>query len=244
MSQISKTLVTAVGPNMVPVLERYSLPTFETYANTHGYDVSVVSLAGDSMQRKDEAAKAARWRKIGIMRDALMRSEVAVWFDADVMINRFDEDIVSHLGQQDYQGFVLHHVPAEDRINPNSGVWVMRRSEKSFDFLDAVEAEGMPVGRWADQGAIMRALGWNLGDDRYQGARIPETGSQYMQGTAWLPIGWNQPYCDDRPNPEAYVGRPLVDNPHAVHFMAMTIEERMVSMASLQQATANRTRTS
>ena len=231
----SKILITAAGPNMMPVLEGYSLPAFKRFADEHGYTVHVEKLAENSAARKSKAAKEARWQKIRLMRQALEDNDVAVLFDADVLICRFDQDIADNLAPSDYQGLVLHDVPAEQRINPNTGVWVMRRTQKAFDFLAAVEGVGMPEGRWSDQGAVMAALGWIPGDDRYHGARMPEVGSEFLDGTAWLPIGWNQPYMDKRPNPEAYVGRPTVAHPYAVHFMAMTIADRLLVMGDVAQ---------
>jgi hypothetical protein len=93
----------------------------------------------------------------------------------------------------------------------------------------------MPAGRWADQGAILQALGWVRGDENYHGARMPLRKNEFVKGTTWLPTGWNQPYCENRPNPEAYVGRPTVENPNALHFMAMTIEDRMQAMKPVYQ---------
>ena len=113
-------MVTAAGPNMMPVLREYSLPTFIEYVDKFDYQLEVMSLEEDSMARKTDLAKSARWQKISIMRDALIKSEVVAWFDADIMICRKDEDIAGHLRVDDYQGFVLHKVPAENRINPNS----------------------------------------------------------------------------------------------------------------------------
>lgn len=218
---------------MLPILEEFSLPTFQRFADQHNYEVHVEVLPTDCLTRKSPVAKAARWQKMGLLRRLLQNNDVAVWFDADILICRGDEDIATHLGPDDFQGMVLHSVPAENRTNPNTGVWVMRQSQAAFDFLDTVESIGMPEGRWADQGAVMRALGWKLGDENYHGARIPENGSHFINDTAWLPSGWNQPYCDNRPNPEAYVGRPLVENPHALHFMAMTITQRAAVMGAV-----------
>lgn len=230
---MKKTLVTAAGPNMMPILDRFSLPTFERFADRHGYQIHVEELLTDDTARKSDAAKAARWQKVGLMRRILEANDVAVWFDADVLICRSDTDIASHIKPGYFQGLVLHSVPAENRVNPNTGVWAMRNSSQAFAFLDAVDAVGMPKGRWADQGAVMGALGWERGDDRYHGARMPEKVNAFLAGTTWLPIGWNQPYCENRPNPEAYEGRPLVEDPNALHFMAMTIDERKLVMGSV-----------
>lgn len=230
MLKNEKTLVTAAGPNMMSVLEEFSLPTFERFAQEHRYDVEVTELYDDSLARKDAQAKEARWQKINIVRKALSNSALVVWLDADVLIKRFDEDIADNLSEVSYQGLVLHDVPAENRINPNTGVWVMRQCVESFDFLDAVEEVGMISNRWADQAAVMQALGWPMGDERHHGTYMPTESNKFLRGTDWLPTSWNQPYCENRPNPEAYVGRPVVERPNALHFMAMTIEDRMIYM--------------
>lgn len=230
MSQNEKTLITAAGPNMMPILEQFSLPRFERFAQEHSYDLEVTELSDDSLARKDDRAKEARWQKISLLKKALGNSALVVWFDADVLIKRFDEDIADNLSESSYQGLVLHNVPAENRINPNTGVWVMRQCTESFDFLDEVEQVGMISSRWADQAAVMSVLGWPMGDERHHGTYMPTESNDFLLGTGWLPTGWNQPYCENRPNPEAYIGRPLVDDPHAIHFMAMTIEDRMTYM--------------
>ena len=220
---------------MWPVLQKYTLPSFQRYGVVQGYNVTAHQLATDSRARKDLAAKQARWQKIRIIRQSLQKSSMVVWFDADVVILRTDQDIAIHLKPTDFQGLVMHQVPAEDRINPNTGVWVLRNCPEAFAFLDAAEAGGIPPGRWTDQAAVMRVLEWNCGDERYVGARPPSMPNHFMNSTAWLPTGWNQPYCDNRPNPEAYIGRPLVDKPYAVHFMAMTIADRLKYMPALNQ---------
>jgi len=230
---MKKALVTAAGPSMLPVLDRFSLQSFKRFAYKQGYSVQVHYLESDDVERKSEAAKRARWQKLRIIRDALMQNDAVLWFDADVFICRTDTDILESLDIADYQGLVLHHVPSENRTNPNTGVWIMRHTAKSFHFLDAVEAIGMPEGRWSDQGAVLEALGWIKGDERYHGARMPAVPTEFMIGTAWLPIGWNQPHCMDRSNPDDYLGRPTVPDPFAIHFMAMTIPDRLEYMGAV-----------
>ena len=63
--------------------------------------------------------------------------------------------------------------------------------------------------------------------------------------TSWLPPGWNQPYVDGRVdedsfNSEAasYAGRPLVADPHVLHFMGMTAAARARHMAAVSARTA------
>ena len=90
----------------------------------------------------------------------------------------------------------------------------------------------------ADQGAVLTALGWRRGDDRYHWAG-PGAGTPFLSRTSWLPPGWNQPYVAGRDrdgcynsDPESYATRPTVPDPFVVHFMGMTPEARAAHMAT------------
>ncbi len=233
-----RVLVTAAGPQMRPALHDLALPTFVRFAERWGYCVNVEDLAADGV-RADPAAQRAKWAKLGLLREALTRFAVALWVDADVLICRYDEDVASHLPAADFQALGLEQVPHEHRVNPNTGVWLMRSGPAAFAFLDGVLSVGRQPGPWADQGAVLAALGWDRGDERYWGAR-PGRGSRFLAGTAWLPPAWNQPYVGQRNDQESfnssgasYVGRPVVADPHALHFMGMAPAARYRSMAGV-----------
>ena len=228
-------LITAAGPQMRDVLMDLSLPSFERFADRWGYDVHVEALPLDGTAA-DLGAQHAKWTKIRLLREALDEFPLALWVDADVLLRRYDEDVADHLHPDHFQGLVLEHVPYEHRVNPNTGVWLMRSGPMAVGFLDAVAAAGPQPGPWADQGAVLVALGWERGDERYHWAR-PGAGNQYLAATSWLPVGWNQPYLGPRAgscynsSAESYEGRPSVANPHAVHFMGMTPDARYQCMA-------------
>jgi hypothetical protein len=158
---------------------------------------------------------------------------------------RADEDIAEQLHPDCFQALALEHVPHEHRVNPNTGVWLMRSSPIAFEFLDAVEAAGPQPGPWADQGAVLAALGWNRGDERYRWAR-PGRGGRFVDGTSWLPPGWNQPCLDGRDdeaelfnsNARSYADRPWVRAPHALHFMGMSAAARYRHMSRALAAAA------
>lgn len=217
------------GPNMKPVLD-LSLPLFSEFADRHGYTLQVSHVSADDADRWSTTAKAVRWQKVSFIESILKQNDFVVWFDADVLLRRIDTDILDSLDASDYQGLVLHSVPFEKRITPNTGVWVIRNTEKSFRFLDRVSKIGMTEGRWADQGAVLRALEWILGDEHYHGARMPDAPTQFIEGTTWLPLELNLPYRDNRPDAEEYAGRPTVDNPFAIHFSRMPIPDRVKFM--------------
>ena len=225
-----KTIVTFAGPNMRPFLDAFSLPSFKRFADRHNYMLQVTYPERDDADRRTSFAKEVRWGKLSLIRSALEQNDVVLWLDADVLLCRFDTDIIDSLGNDDFQGLVLHSVPFENRISPNTGVWVIRNTDKAFKFLDRVSDVGIPEGRWADQGAVLRVLEWELGDDHYHGAKMPDIPTEFMFGTAWLPIGWNQTYSENRDNPAEYTGRLEVPNPFAIHFSRMSIHDRMKYM--------------
>ena len=231
-------LVTAAGPRMREMLHDLALPTFRRYAARWGYDVVVDDLASDGAGA-DASAQRAKWAKIRLLRSALEAYPLALWLDADVLIVRDDEDIADHLRPDSFQGLAIEQVPYEHRANPNTGVWLMRSGPEAFDFLDAVEAAGEQPGPWADQGAVLAALGWERGDEQYRWAR-PGLGNRFLVATSWLPPGWNQPYLRGRDDAsvfnssaESYADRPTVRDPHAVHFMGMAPDARRRHMAAM-----------
>ena len=230
-------VVTAAGPTMRGVLHDLSLPTFDRWAHRWGWTVQAVDLRHDG-HGADAAAQAAKWAKTGLLRAALRDHPYALWLDADVLLLRDDEDVSQHLLPGCFQALALEHVPRERRVNPNTGVWLLRSCPEAFAFLDAVDALGPQPGPWADQGAVLAALGWDRGDERYHGAR-PGPGGPALAGTSWLPPGWNQPYLGDRPEADgfnsradSYADRPSVAAPHALHFMGLSPQARYERMAA------------
>jgi len=230
----SKLILTAAGPSMHSLLFDLSLPTFRNYGRRWGYDVRAVELEVDGAAA-DSHAQAAKWSKIGLLRKALMEYELVLWLDADVLLLRDDEDIAVHLRSTDLHALALEHVPMEHRINPNTGVWLLRGPD-SLKLLDAIENAGRQPGPWADQGAVLAALGWDRGDDKYRWAR-PGQGNHFLASTSWLPTGWNQPFIGPRNDSDSYnsaadsyADRPVVPAPHALHFMGLTPQARYIAM--------------
>lgn len=228
---------------MHPILHEFAVPSFDRYARRWGYDVRAVDLPADG-SAADSAAQQAKWAKLRLLREALADHDLVVWFDADVLVVRDDEDIAEHLHPAHFQALALEQVPAEHRINPNTGVWVMRNDIRSFRFLEAVEAAGPQPGPWADQGAVLAALGWRRGDERYHWAG-PGPGTPALAGTSWLPPGWNQPYTGPRESADcfnsaadSYAARPTVARPFALHFMGLTPAARFRLMAEASRTSS------
>ena len=220
-----KVIVTAAGPRMWHLLERYSLPTFWCFADRFAYDVLASRLDDDGATDDRRSSNPARWAKLPLLRQALESYDIVVWLDADVMIRRFDDDIATHLAPQKFQAFALEQVPQDRRINPNTGVWVMRGGRQAGRFLRAVERAGQQAGPWADQAAVMRVLGWDRGGSIYHDAG-PGAGSRYLRGTGWLPPSWNQVYSVPGEDAKSVHAIPRVQEPHALHFAGMSMDAR------------------
>jgi hypothetical protein len=230
-------VVTAAGPQMRAALHDLALPTFRRWAGRWGWDVLAHDLPADGVAA-DDGAQGAKWAKIRLLRDALQGHPLALWIDADVLLVRNDEDVSVHLHPDAFQALALEQVPSEHRVNPNTGVWLLRACRESTAFLDAVEEAGPQPGPWADQGGVLAALGWDRGDERYHWAR-PGPGSRFLAGTSWLPVGWNQPWVEGRQDADcfnssasSYADRPRVADPHALHFMGLSPSARYRAMAS------------
>lgn len=231
-------IVTAAGPGMRDVLHDLALPTFHTYAQAWGWRVVAKDLPIDGAGA-DSGAQQAKWAKLGLLEEALRQYPFVLWLDADVLLLRQDDDIRQHLHPGAFQALALEQVPAEHRVNPNTGVWLMRSGPAAMAFLEAVRACGPQPGPWADQGAVLAALGWDRGDERYHWAR-PGPGNAFSAATSWLPPGWNQPYLERRiqgelynGDPTSYLGRPAVPDPVALHFMGMLPVARYDQMAAV-----------
>lgn len=241
-------IVSAAGPTMRRTLHELALPTFRRFGDAWGYDVQVHDLGSDGTGATTPAQRA-KWAKVSLLQQALREYELVLWLDADVLVVRTDEDIADHLHEDHFQALALEHVPAEHRVNPNTGVWLMRSCPEAFAFLDAVTEAGPQPGPWADQGAVLAALGWHRGDERYHWAR-PGPGTAALTSTSWLPPGWNQPYVEERTpencynsEPQSYLTRPTVPDPHVIHFMGMTPTARHAHMARVATTLADGTAT-
>jgi hypothetical protein len=105
--------------------------------------------------------------------------------------------------------------------------------ESSADIIVWIDADVLIMRHDEDIAGHLLPLGWYRGNEQYHGAR-PGAGSAYLQHTSVLPLGWNQTYLGPMrtERTERYVGRPSVEDPHAVHFLGMGVAARKAAMAA------------
>lgn len=181
---MSKVLLTAANGAYTKLLA-LALPTFEAYAERHGYEIVVVE-PGPLPDR------SPHWNKVQLLQSALESYQSALWLDCDVIICRFDIDIFDEMCSEDFQAFVLEY--DKRGIHPNSGVWAMRSGDLAQQFLAEVWDIGqLPNVNWFDQAAVCKALGWSY-PPAYTKPLFP---SQYLPYTGWFDPRWNSLYKHD-----------------------------------------------
>ena len=203
----------------------------------HGYDV-VVHRLQDDPHRTSAAVRRAKWAKVELLAAALDAADIVLWLDADAMVVDDVEDPSTHLVPGRFQGRpgpfqgpgpfqALAIETFTDRENPNTGVWLMRRDDRSRSFLAEVLRVGQLRHSWADQATVCQLLGWDLGDHHGHGARRVRT-TAFSDGTAWLPPEWNVT--------SAAQGGESVARPVRIrHFAGLPLEERAARMRQLYE---------
>jgi hypothetical protein len=165
---------------MGPVLDQ-SRRAMTAYADRFGYDLVV----GDG----DSCGRPGAWAKVPLLRQLLDTYAVVVWVDADAIIMDMTADIASLLPADSFQALVEVRVVGDARYrrHPNTGVWVLRDTERARSFLqqvwDATTYVDHPL--W-ENAAVIDLLGFDLDP-----GRGPARPSPWMSGTHWLPEEWN-----------------------------------------------------
>jgi hypothetical protein len=161
-----------------------ALPTFRWYAERHGYDLFVPSesmFAG--VERRPHA-----WMKLPLL-SALLRGGygAVLWLDCDVVIKRYDRDILDDAGPEP-MALVVQETP-DGRV-PSTGVWLLR--PEALETIDSLWPRSgfLRSSGWWEQAALIDALG---GDPDAAAVRVPP-------GPLWseLPYHWNPHVRDAR----------------------------------------------
>ena len=160
---------------MEPVLAQ-ALRTFVPYAERHGYELRV----GDG----ESGGRPAAWGKVLFLQRLLKEFDEVLWLDADIAIVDQSEDIARVVPPDAFQAFVETKIGAE--LYVNSGVWLLRADERTFDFLQAVWDSTDYIDHiWWENAPIVLMLGYNLE------ARPPRLATSWSAGTHLLPQEWN-----------------------------------------------------
>ena len=106
-----------------------------------------------------------------------------LWVDADIVINKFDNDIIEDIQSQDYiQAFTVHQT--HEGFIPNCGVWLL--NNKAIDLLRDIWNQTNYINHcWWEQKANMILMNWD------QKNSIQTNLSKYGKQSIELPYEWN-----------------------------------------------------
>lgn len=158
-----------------------SLPTFHRFAAAHGYDLFVPQEGFF-----EDTSRPHSWWKVELLTRLIDAGyDELLWLDADVVIRRFDADIVC----DDKPLHMVVHETVDGSV-PNCGVWFVRSSAKAFLSQVWSRAGSRRENGWWEQAAVIDCLG---GDSNAEKVAVPD-------GPMWgqLPYEWNPHALDAR----------------------------------------------
>jgi hypothetical protein len=196
-----------VGPH-VRLLE-LARPTFEDYAQRHGYQLITSTSLVDE-------ARPPSWSKIPLLRNLLQTYDVVLWIDSDALIVDPSRDIADELEADRFLYLVEHHFDdswPRAEAAPNGGVLLVRSGPDADEFLETVwnSSDFVNSEIW-EQAAIMRLLGYSLDPWRH------ERRTKWSDKTKFLSNAWNSSVVDQAPHPRI------------MHFAGYSLPLRIVQM--------------
>lgn len=142
-----KLLITYADGNAAEQMAGYSIPSFEKYAKLHGYEFKIIKRYSDLHPA---------WEKVFAFQDYLQNYDVVLWIDIDAIIVKFDKDILSVFTET-----IAFQALAVEPDKPNTGVWIMRKCDQSFKFLDyLIDISGSFQTPCWEQDAVRLLLGY------------------------------------------------------------------------------------
>jgi galactosyl transferase GMA12/MNN10 family len=197
----NKVICTA-GTGPFAELLAVSLPTFESYAQRHGWEVFV-----DSADRTD--GRPAAWGKIPLIAEMLRSHDLVMWVDADAVIVDETVDLASELRARKHLYLVEHRHAPTGEVTANAGVLMFRAGGWAKRLLEAIWAqEDLIAHRWWENAALMRLLGYRI--DPQPAAHIQRT--RWLRRVRFLDVAWNSmPHWHGSPSPRIthYASLPL-----------------------------------
>jgi hypothetical protein len=177
MSSQPQRAIASLGIGSHERLLKIAARSFRPYAKRHGYDLHLHTQSADP-------SRSPHWTKIRILRDLVERYETVVWLDSDLVIVDGRKDIADEL-EPDRFLYLVEHAYNDERV-PNTGVMLLRSGPMAERFLDDAWAlEEHLDHEWAEQGAIMELLGYDLQRKR------PGTETAYRAHTKLISPRWN-----------------------------------------------------
>lgn len=181
----------------------YSMaPTVSFYAAKHGMDSVMLRDF-----RFDESRPPA-WDKVIMIRSLLEVYETVLWIDSDAIICDPEIDIRTVAPRSVPMHIVAHEY--DEKVVPNTGVWLIHRSESAFDLLEEIWACTEFVEHaWWENAALMELIGY---DPRGYSCTF-DGPTPFTPLVSFLDRQWNSIGLDSADDPIIlhYAGEPVAD---------------------------------
>ena len=219
-----RKVITTLGAGPQRELLDLALPSFEAYADRHGYEV-------DARTEVPVRDRPASWSKIAIIREHLRDADAVVWLDADALVVDSTVDILEQLRPDAFLGVVEHVFWGNQ--TPNAGVIALRAGPLAERFLEEVWEDVRFIDHpWWENAAVVNALvystppwsprlnlRWHLQNlvRDHLGRHIftvrPRRASAYRDATTFLDVAWNSTPMNPAPRPRIvhYAGLDLAE---------------------------------
>jgi hypothetical protein len=225
-----RKVLCSIGHGAHAPLLALSRPTFERYAERHGYALEI----------RDEVdpSRPAAWSKIALLLELVPNYELLVWIDADALVVDPELDIADALPTGRELGLVRHRRGGQ--LVPNTGVMVLRGGLFAQELLGQVwDRTELLAHPWWENAALMRVLGYSLPPSLESGLRgrlhriagqalgrelrpaRPRRPSPFLERTAFLSTEWNSIWGD------------AAEHPRIVHFLGTPVAQRLNGMTAL-----------
>jgi hypothetical protein len=169
--------IASMGVGSHERLLRVARPTFQAYADRHGYDLHLHTELVDR-------SRPVAWSRIPILQSLVGRYDAVVWLDCDLVIVDGRRDLADELRPDRFLYLVEHRYGGHRVLN--TGVMMLRGGAEAADFLQRVwEQEQFVDHGWWEQAAVMHLLGYRLDGSG------PRDRSPYRERTELLSPVWN-----------------------------------------------------
>ena len=184
---MKKAIVTFATGEYTELLD-ISRPSFENYAERHGYDYIEGLPDGDRN-------RPSSWWRIPALQEILPKYDAVLWLGCDVVIVRDDKDVADEIPTDAWQALTPHR--AHDSMIPNCDVWwltpaMLPTLGQAWTLTQYIHHP------WWEQAAIMHLMGYDMAGTPIAQKRETELHDK----THFLPLEWNSHESTDRhPNP-------------------------------------------
>ncbi|MGA8726505.1 MAG: DUF273 domain-containing protein [Acidimicrobiales bacterium] len=159
-------------------------PSFERYADRHGYELSVPTTDPAPERRHKH------WAKIALINRLLPECDLLLWVDADAAIVDSSVDIEEAMPEASRLGLVAHRYSGQ--LVPNTGVMLVRSTHSSRRFFQKVWGMTQYLETtWHDNAAVLTLLGFEFDFDADPMWCRPHRQTRWRRQTTFLDREWN-----------------------------------------------------